>query len=115
MEVAWELYLAFEDLLVDGHRIIVVEWVDTGDHLVSEDAERPPVNWLAVPFVEEHLGGEVLGRAAKSIRARLAVLGKAEIGQAQIALVVDENVLWLQVAVNDVQRVKVLEHQSDLR
>ena len=60
MKIAGELNLAFEDLLVDGHRIVVIEWVNAGEHLVREDAERPPVDGLSVALVEEHFGRQVL-------------------------------------------------------
>lgn len=57
VKIARELNLAFEDLLVDGHGVVVVEGVNTCKHLVGEDAERPPVNGFAVAFVEEYFGG----------------------------------------------------------
>lgn len=43
-----ELDFALEDLLVDGHGVLVVEGVDAGQHLVDEDAQAPPVDRLAV-------------------------------------------------------------------
>ena len=56
VEIAGELNLALENLLVDGHRIIVIEGVNAGEHLVREDAERPPVDGLSVALIEEHFG-----------------------------------------------------------
>ena len=114
MKIARELDLAFQNLLVDGHGVVVVEGVDPSDHLVGEDAERPPVDGLAVAFVEKHLGRQVLGSTAQSVGARLAVLGEAEVCQFEVPLRVDQDVLRLQVTVDDVQRVKVLEHQRHL-
>ena len=114
MEIARELDLALENLLVDGHGVIVIEGVNASEHLVGEDSERPPVDRLAMAFIKEHLGGQVLRRAAQSVRARLAILGEPEVGQLQVALLVDQNVLRLQVTVDNVERVQVLEHQSDL-
>lgn len=38
MKIARELNLAFEDLLVDGHGVVVIEWVYAGEHLVRQDA-----------------------------------------------------------------------------
>ena len=115
MEIAGELNLALEDFLVDGHGVVVVERVDARQHLIGEDAERPPVHGLAVALVQEHFGGEVLRRATQRISARLAVLGETKVCELQVALLVDENILRLQISVNDVQRVEVLEHQRDLR
>ena len=56
MKIAWELNLALKDLLIDGHGVVVVEGVDTGNHLIGQDAQCPPVNGLAMTFVEEHFG-----------------------------------------------------------
>ena len=114
MEVARELDLALQDLLVDGHRVVVIERVNASDHLVSQDAQGPPVDRLAMALVEEHLGCQVLGRPTQSVSARLAVLGEAEVGQLQVALLINQDVLGLQVAVDYVQRVQILEHKSNL-
>lgn len=65
-------------------------------------------------FVKEHFGGKVLRRAAKRVSARLAVLGEAEVSELEVALLVDQDVLRLQVTVDNVERVEVLEHQGNL-
>ena len=114
MKIARELNLAFEDLLVDGHGVVVVKWIDAGNHLVGEDTEGPPVDRLAVAFVEEDLRGEVLRGATERVCARLAVLCEAEISQFEVALIVDKDILGLQITVDDVQRVQVFEHEGDL-
>ena len=92
MKIARELNLAFEDLLVNGHGVIVIKWINTGNHLVGEDAEGPPVDWLAVAFVKEHFWSEVLRCATECVCARLAVLSETEISQFEVALIIDENI-----------------------
>ena len=103
MKIARELYLAFENLLVDGHRVIIVEGINARKHLIGEDTKCPPVNRLAMAFVEEDFGGEVLRSAAQRISARLAVLGKSKVCQLEVTLLIDEDVLRLQVPVDNVQ------------
>ena len=56
VKIAGELNLALENLLVDGHRVIVIEGVNAGEHLVRQDAECPPVDGLSVALVEENFG-----------------------------------------------------------
>ena len=114
VKIAREFDLALENLLVDGHGVVVIERVDSSDHLVGEDSERPPVDGLTVAFVEKHLGRQVLGGPAQGIGARLAVLGEAEVCQFEVPLRVNQDVLWLKVTVDNVQRVQVLEHQRHL-
>ena len=43
------------------------------EHLVDEDAQGPPVDPEAVPFVRDDLGREVLGRAWRGLRVGLGV------------------------------------------
>ena len=101
MEVARELDLALENLLVDGHGVIVVEGVNASEHLVGEDSERPPIDRLGVALVQEDFRCDVLWCTANSVCSLLDLL-------------VDQNVLRLQVTVDNVERVQVLEHQSNL-
>ena len=114
MKIARELYLALENLLVNRHGVIVVKRVDSGDHLVREDTEGPPIDGLSVAFIEEHFGGEILGSSAEGVSAGLAVLGEAEVRQLEVAFGVDEDVFRLQVTVDNVQRVQVLKHECHL-
>ena len=34
VEFSWELYLALQNLLIDSHRVIIVEWVYSCNHFV---------------------------------------------------------------------------------
>lgn len=56
VKIARELNLAFEDLLVDCHRVVIIERIDTREHLICEDAECPPVDRLSVTFVKKYFG-----------------------------------------------------------
>ena len=50
VEVPGELDLALQDLLVDGHGVLIRKGVNAGVHLVDEDSERPPVNRLSMSY-----------------------------------------------------------------
>lgn len=56
-------------------------------------------------FVKENFGSQILGGSAESVRACLAVLGETEVRQPQVSLFVDQNILWLQIAVDDIEGV----------
>ena len=114
VEAPRKLHLALQDLLVDEHWVLVRERVDSSDHFVEKNAESPPVDWLAVTFVEKHLWGKVLWRSAQGVSTGLNDLSKAKIGQLKIASVVDQNVLGFEVPVNSVLAVEVLKHANDL-
>ena len=58
------------------------------EHLVDEDAQSPPVDAEAVPFVRDDLGREILGRAAQRPRALLDDLSEAEVDHLEVAVAV---------------------------
>jgi hypothetical protein len=65
--------VAGDDLLVHAHRVLIPEGRLPDQHLVHEDAERPPVHCRAVALVADDFGGEVLGRAAEGVSDAAAV------------------------------------------
>jgi hypothetical protein len=56
--------LGFNVLLVDLNRVLMPEGRIPGKELVDEDAERPPIHGCRMTLVMDHLGREILGRAA---------------------------------------------------
>mmetsp|Transcript_33887 Transcript_33887/g.91728 ORF Transcript_33887/g.91728 Transcript_33887/m.91728 type:complete len:220 (+) Transcript_33887:560-1219(+) len=67
-----------------------------------------------MPLGLDYLGRQVFGRSAQRPRPVLYDLGEAEVRDLHVSFAVDEQVLRLQVAIHDVQRVKVGEGQYDL-
>ena len=57
-----------------------------GRHLVHEHPERPPVDGLVVPFAQDDLGREVLGRPAQRPRPPLHSFCEAEVGDLENAI-----------------------------
>mmetsp|Transcript_10988 Transcript_10988/g.34677 ORF Transcript_10988/g.34677 Transcript_10988/m.34677 type:complete len:411 (+) Transcript_10988:108-1340(+) len=107
--------LAREDLLVCRHVILRLERRAAGQKLVEQDSERPIVCGFVVPLLEHNLRREVLGRAAERPSAVEHLLGEAKIGQLDRAIVRDEKVLKLEVAMDEGFVVHVLEREEDLR
>mmetsp|Transcript_15770 Transcript_15770/g.44916 ORF Transcript_15770/g.44916 Transcript_15770/m.44916 type:complete len:318 (-) Transcript_15770:75-1028(-) len=107
--------LPAKDRLIDAHGILVDEWRVPDDHLVYQDPKRPPIHGLPMALVQQDLGSDVLRGTAQGVRTVLHDLGEPEVCQFHIAVDVDEDVLRLQVAIDDVQFVAILEDRSDLR
>jgi len=57
VEIAGEANLAFKNLLICCHWVVIVERVNARNHLISQDTECPPINWLTMTLIEKHLGG----------------------------------------------------------
>ena len=75
---------------------------DTDEELVQNYTDTVPVDGLAVRSVLEDLGREIRMRANEG-SALVEVLGdlfrQAEVGQLDVAFSINENILWLEVAV----------------
>mmetsp|Transcript_7904 Transcript_7904/g.19224 ORF Transcript_7904/g.19224 Transcript_7904/m.19224 type:complete len:210 (-) Transcript_7904:720-1349(-) len=109
IEVPQDLHLAEEDLLVDPEGVLVIEGGVPGEHLVHEDAKGPPVDRLAMPLALDDLRRKVLRRPTQGPRPVRDHLRKPEVGDFEVALVVEEKVLRLEVPVNDVVLVEVVQ------
>lgn len=72
---------------------------------VHQSTAFPCPSLRASTLVQQNFGGEVLGSAAESISSAVDNLGKTEIGQLQVAVGVDQQVLRLEVSVDHVLRV----------
>ena len=108
VHVSRPVYFAAQDLLVDAEGVVVEEGRVAGQHLVHEDAQRPPVHRLVVALdqsgvsiwsrdlvsanpIPAHLGLDDLGRqvlrgAAQGPGAVSDLLGKTKICDLQVAL-----------------------------
>lgn len=86
------------------------------DHLVQETAEAEPVGRERVLLVVDDLGRHVAhGADPAAHHVALGYLdGQPEVGDAHVAVVVEEDVLGLAVAVDDALEVQVLEATDHL-
>ena len=84
--------------------------------LKDDAAERPDVGFVCVLFVFAQLGGEVEGGAGHCVAVLSALhqLGNPEIPNFEVHVAVDEDVLGLHVAMNDVHAVDVLHYENEL-
>jgi hypothetical protein len=67
-----------------------------------------------VSLVEENLGRDVLGGAAQRVGLEGHPLREAEVGDLEVAGLVQEEVLGLEVAVDEVLGVQELEDEDDV-
>ena len=110
VEAIWILGLGVDDLLIDVHGVVIEEWGMASMHLVDQDAEGPPIDWLRVSLVEEDLGSNVFWSATNSVSSFLDNFGETVIDELEVSIVADHDVFWLQVSVDDVFAMEVLEY-----
>merc|ERR1719215_1019171 len=66
-------------------------------------------------LVQQNLGSDVFRSAAQGVGSVLNDLCEAKVGQLHVAIVIDEDVLRLEIAVNDVVVMAILEDRCYLR
>ena len=97
-----------------------MRWPAT-EHLVEKGAQAPPVRSLAVADTLDYLGRQILGCATVRVRSRPCfirlepLLRQAKVGDLDVALVVQQHILWLQIPVNYAVRVQASERLNKLR
>ena len=112
-----QVVLGVEVRIVAGILVDGLEGRAAGHHLEHEDAEGPPVDAEVVVLAAQHLGRDVVGRAAEGARAfaaRQALLAHAVVGELDVAVDVEQHVVELQVAIDDAARVQEAERHADL-
>ncbi|CAA7407304.1 unnamed protein product [Spirodela intermedia] len=93
------------DLLVHGHQVVVLEWEESGEEHVEDDAAGPDIGLGAVvALLPDDLRGNVSGGAAGGVEEAVGVemigeCAEAEIGDLEVAGFVEEQVLWFQISV----------------
>jgi hypothetical protein len=73
-----------------------------------------PIDTLVVAFGANNLGSEVIGSTTKSPGNVRNLLGKSKISNLEMPMSVQEQVLGLEIAVDDVHAVEVVQGQCDL-
>lgn len=109
------LRLCVDDLSINVHGVFVLEGWEPGEHFVHQDAQGPPIDWLSVALIQQDLWCYVLGRAADREGALGNYLRESEINHFEIAIVSDHDVLWLEVAIDDILPMQVLKDADYLR
>ena len=102
----------------DGDLVLALERHVAGEHLEEHDAQRVEVGLAGDGAAERLLGRDVVGRAEHAAVGGQALLvqraGDPEVRDLRRALLVDEHVLRLDVAVDDLALVRGAERARDL-
>ena len=96
-------------------RLARVEWRESNNHFVGQDAEGPPVDGVRVADLLQDFRSEILRSTAEGVRLLVLSqnLGEAEIGKQKIAILVQQNILRLEIPINNLLLVEVAEGQGD--
>ena len=105
-----------DDLLLEPHRVIVVERQPARQHLVQQDAERPEVAASVEGKPLQLLGRGVgeCGPPVAAVEEFVLVGGDAEVADVRGAVAVEQDVRRLDVSVDDALAVGVVEGAGGL-
>mmetsp|Transcript_100481 Transcript_100481/g.259520 ORF Transcript_100481/g.259520 Transcript_100481/m.259520 type:complete len:251 (-) Transcript_100481:232-984(-) len=110
-----EAQLQREDPVDKGHVVRALERWATDHHLVEQHAAAPDVQRVVVALALDHLRRQVVERPAEGGARHAREGAPAEVRNLQDVVVVDEEVLWLEVSVDDGLAVQVLQPAGNLR
>jgi len=89
-------------------------WCHVSKILEFGGCTNSPINRLVVTLGRNNFGCQVIGSTAKSPSDVGNFFGETEIGNLEMSVSVEEQVLGLQITVDDVHRVQVVESESNL-
>lgn len=114
IKVSWKLHLSLQNFLINCHGVLIIEWINSCQHLIYQYAEAPPVHWLSMSFIQQDLWCEILGGSTKSVRSWVTEFGKPKICQFKVAILSDQYIFGFQVSINDILSMQVFEHADYL-
>lgn len=102
VETFRKVKLSFQDILINCHRVIISEGVNTSDHFVDHDAQSPPIYRFSMPLVQEDFRGKVFWCSTEGESSIFDELRKSEIRKFDVAVGGYQNILRLQIPIDDV-------------
>lgn len=118
LNTLWVLQFRFANLLKQFLAVLRVKRRKTREHFKQHCSETPPIDSTTMSLTVENLWSEIFRRSAKAIRSATAAtdafLGQAKIGQADVALGIQQHVFWLEVSVDDVKAMNITNGQDNL-
>ena len=90
----WKFIIAIHDLLVNAHRVVIVERWITSKHLKNKDTKSPPVHVLVVTLGLDNLGSEILRRSTQCHSLVFDLFCEAKVGYLYMTFFIYQKVLW---------------------
>ena len=100
---------------VHGVRRLCIKWRIAGEHLEHEHAEGVPVDRFIVRLPLDDLRREVVRCTAQRPSDIRDKFGESKVGELDVSVRVDEDILRLEITVDNVVRVEVVECKGNLR
>lgn len=98
--------------MLDLFLVSTIERGQSGDQLIKQGSQRVEVNSVRMPSLLNHLRRHVLCASAEAVgdlSGLEADLREAEVGDLDVSVVIDEEVFWFEVSVDDVLLMQVHE------
>lgn len=86
------------DLIEQLRPVFGVERRQSHHHFIDERTQTPPIHWFPMPLFIKNLRGEVLRRPADGVSIIVSDihLGEPEVGQSEIPVLINQDILWFQ-------------------
>jgi len=102
------------------HLFVVITLGEEGrashDHFVGQDSDGPPVDGEAVTRVRKDLRGQIVGCSAEGVGLLTVLknLSQSEISEAEVTILIHQDVFRLKIAVNNFLVVEVSNSKANL-
>ena len=108
------LYPTSKNLLINDKSIVITERRISCQHLIDEDPQCPPVHSLVVALGLDDLWSQVLWCPTQGPGLPHNFLGEPKVCDDYVAILAQEDVLWLEVSVDDIEGVEIGESTDNL-
>lgn len=108
----WELYFLVLDRFLNLLLVVRIKGWEATDHLIKQAPKRVEVHRFIVRVSQQHLRTEIFWGTTKSVRIVVSssqFFGQSEVSELDMPVDTDQDVLWLQISIKHVLRVKCLE------
>jgi len=104
------------DLEQQQAALLVIEGGHSDEHLVNQNAKRPPIHTQVVALVKHHFWSQVLRCTAEGLRSLVFRKGLCQsiVNNLKVASFVNQDIFQLQVSVHDSLVVEVADSQNNL-
>lgn len=94
-----------------------VEGREPNNHFIGQDTQSPPVHWEGVAALNQDLWGQVVWSTAEGVGLCISFehFGETEVSEADVSILVHQDVLRFKISINDVFGVQVTQSHGDLQ
>ena len=118
MDRGWIIQFTSTNLVKQTFPILTIKGREARQHFVQESAQTPPIDGTTVTLSIQNFRGQVFRCSTKTIGSADtvtdALLGQAKIREPNVSLVVQQDIFWFQIPIDNIQTMNIGNSQHNL-